>query len=178
MTILDKEESLQRLREIFDLLKTCEPEWVCDYFEDERGFAGLADDEDVRFFAYRDDEDRLVAAAVTDENAILTAGFLGEAVCEACFAQVLRDVTAHVRAGHYTSIFYGEGRNSFGVYYRPDNPFGDYLKAHGFALESVGYDIRYAGSGEVQRHVDQLKAQKIRVPFEVCGRYESLAEDF
>lgn len=176
MKLINKNELSDRFHEIVSFLKSYDEKWLRFYFKDENELLNLLlEDEDIRMLVKRNEKNEIRTLVILNENAVMTAVFSEETENERSYSDALRAIDTLVKDLGYLCIYYGEGYYSYGVYSKDrKNPFGEFLKQNGFAVESVCYDILYKETNRTEEHVDQLKAQKITADFEICGRYETL----
>lgn len=176
MKLINKNELSDRFHEIVSFIKSFDEKWLRFYFTDEKDLLSLLlEDEDIRLLEQRNEKGEICRLVLLNENAVMTTVFSPETENEQSYSDTLRAIDALVKELGYLCIYYGEGYYSYGVYSKENkNPFGEFLKQNGFAVESVCYDILYQESNRTEEHVDQLKAQKITADFEICGRYETL----
>ena len=165
MKALHPNELSKDLREIYSFLDTFAHPWVKRFYPDYEAFTAFLDDEEIHVLAYATDKDDLCCVIILDENAILVSGFSHDAENEEAFSAVLHEIQVLVKDAHFLSIYYGTGSDSFGVYYdeKGKNPFGDFLKQNGFAVESVAYDIRHDTASFCQESLSKKNTVK-RVP--------------
>lgn len=145
MKLLDKDKLENRFDEIYEFLRNTNNKWLRNYFPDRDTFYGfLHENEDITVLAYDNDYSNLDCVGLLIENSILTVSFSDETDNEEGYNKFFSDVEKMLASMHYTSVYFGDGDYSFGIYdEQHDNKFDDYLEKIGFTVESVRYDIRH-----------------------------------
>ena len=168
MKLLDKNKIDNRFGDIYDFLRRNNNKWLRNYFPDRESFYGfLHENEDITVLAYENEASSLDCADLLIENSILTVSFSDEASSLDCvgllfensiltvsfsdeadnedgYNKFFSDVENFLSSMSYTSVYFGDGDYSFGIYDEEhDNKFDDYLEKIGFSVESVRYDIRH-----------------------------------
>lgn len=176
MKIINDDFRHSRFEELYSYLETCDHRWLASFFKDRNDFREFLSDEDVRILVYADDYGLLCCVGILDEEAVLTVAFSKKEE----YGIFLKDAEKLISDHHYTSIFFGFGDYSYGVYDQENPHLHELMVSNSYIVEATAYDIRYTEGNDkdmIRQYVDQIEAQKITVPFEICGRYRSLSKD-
>lgn len=137
MILTDQTESNERYTELYSFLDTFDHKWVDAFFPEVSDFILFPEDNGIRVFVWKNERNEICGAMLMEENAILTAAFSPCAGTEV-YSAALGAAESCARELHYTTIWFGDGDYSFGLFSEKDaeNGFSDFLKANGFVLES------------------------------------------